>query len=184
MKEQKRVSGENATDIWQQLKNDLSEDAALLEYNVVLEQGGKKVLLHIDVDPGGGFESGYTTTTFFAPLTKATNLHLNIHKEGFLDEAGKLFGMQDVVIGYPEFDKKVIIKTNDEAKVKQLFSSESVRTTIGQLDDYTLKIKHGEDGEAHTTNLELIIENEVPQWDALKKIYEAFYQLLVNMAEQ
>jgi hypothetical protein len=181
MEELKIVSGNTEEEIWQQVKNDLANQNAILEYKAVLEQNGKQVLFNIDVDPGGGFEGGFTTTAFLAPLTNAANFQLAIHRERLLDEAGKLFGMQDVVIGYPEFDKKVIIKTNNETKIKDVFADAEIRNVIGKLNDFSLKTisRSGfEKANDEGVYLELIIENEVPEAVELQKIYHAFIALL------
>src|SRR5690349_8245292 len=101
--EEKIFSGESINDTWQQLQNDLQNNAPVLEYTAVLQTAGKSITFSLDVDPGGGFESGFSTTLFSAPLHGAAHFHLSLHKEHFLDEAGKLLGMQDVEIGFPEF---------------------------------------------------------------------------------
>ena len=91
------------------------------QHSLTLQQGEGQVLLEIDIDPGGGFESGYATTRFSAPVQLATDFAFTIHPEGFLADFAKLFGLQDEVIGYPEFDKKVIIKTNEQRKGNTYF---------------------------------------------------------------
>ncbi|HVG42554.1 MAG TPA: hypothetical protein VM888_13150 [Chitinophagaceae bacterium] len=183
MNEEKIFSGETTEEVWKQLKDDLNGEITVLEYNAILEQGNRRVLFSVDIDPGGGFESGYALCTFSAPLSLTQNLHLTIHKEGLLDEAGKLLGMQDVEIGYPEFDKKVIIKTNNEEKIKTVFSSQNVRAVIGQLKNYTLKIRQhkNESEDDEKPFLELTIENNIPSVAELKVIYEAFSQITASL---
>ena len=178
MKEEKIFTGTNASATWQQLKNDFKNETELLDYKALLQTGSRKIALNIDVDPGGGFESGYSSTTFSAPLSAPQDLHLSLHKEGLLDEAGKWLGMQDVEIGFPEFDKKVIIKTNNEEKIKAAFSSPFVQSVFGEMEDYSLKIKHHKIDEREMPFLELVIENNVPDLEELQSIYEAFFQLL------
>ena len=52
--------------------------------------------------------------------------------------------MQDVEIGYPEFDEKFIIKGNDEAKLIELFSSDKIRELISSQDNIYLEVKNDE----------------------------------------
>jgi hypothetical protein len=136
--EPKIISG-NEDEIWQQITSDFRE-GDLLEYRAIIQQQNTRVLLDIDIDLGGGFEGGYESTMLRSPLKPNNNFRFAIHEEGFIDEVGKFFGMQDVVIGYPEFDKKVLIKANDEAKVKPLFADTSVREVFQSLDDFTLEL--------------------------------------------
>ena len=182
MKE-KIFSGEGVDETWQQLQNDLESNAQVLEYTALLQTGGKSVTFSMDIDPGGGFESGFSTTLFSAPLHRAHHLHLSLHKEHFLDEAGKLLGMQDVEIGFADFDKKVIIKTNDEALARKAFSSSFVQSVLGTIDDYQLKIRRHDVDEKELSFLELSIEDRVPELDELKKIFEAFCQILSAIEE-
>ena len=47
---------------------------------------------------------------------------LNVYEQGPISTIGKYFGMQDVVIGHPEFDKEYIVKTNDEYITSQILT--------------------------------------------------------------
>src|SRR4051794_30960510 len=109
MQEEKLIAGKTEEEVWQQLQADLERDPELLNYRTLIEQAGHRILLDIDIDLGGGFEGGYATTTLMASLQTSTPFKFSIHKEGVLDEAGKLFGMQDVVLGDPVLDDKLII---------------------------------------------------------------------------
>jgi hypothetical protein len=55
-----------------------------------------------------------------------------VYRQGFLAELGKLFGMQDVTVGYPEFDDAFIIQGNDERKLRQLFANATIRELISR----------------------------------------------------
>lgn len=181
--EEKVFNGTTEEEVWQQLEADLSKEETVLEYTALLIQNNRKVVFDIDVDLGGGFESGYAFTTFAANLLVKDGFRFAIHEDTFLDEAGKLFGMQDVVIGYPEFDDKVIIKTNNEEKVKLLFDSEEVREALKALNDFSLHIEstdHQDNGEQEQM-LVLKIEDAFTNTNALRKTYHAFYKLLLTI---
>ncbi len=47
---------------------------------------------------------------------------LDIYEEGIISKLNKYFGMQDVVIGKPKFDKEYIIKTNNEDLTKRILT--------------------------------------------------------------
>ena len=137
-------------------------------------------MLEIDIDPGGGFESGYATTRFSAPVAQQDDFAFTIHPEGFLADVGKLFGLQDEIIGYPEFDKKVIIKTNNKERVHALFSKESTRQILSGLPNFNLQIKNG--NEENTSNI-LVLEMEegITEGPALVQLYCVFYGLLTAL---
>jgi hypothetical protein len=181
--EQRRIIiGTTEAEIAQQLTADLTGDEDLVYYEAEIDQAGFETLLIIDIDLGGGFESGYATTSFTAPVPVPDNFRLAIHKEGFLDSAGKLFGMQDVVLGYPDFDERFIIKTNDEVKVKALFGDEGVRTTLLSIPHFLLHIGHREIEGIKRNLLELEIEEGITDPATLLGIYHAFFNLLKKIS--
>ncbi len=178
MQEQKFIYGNSEEEVWQQLQADLAREEGLLQYTALLEQQGRKVVLDIDIDPGGGFEGGYAFTRLSAPLQRRDDFKFHIHDEGFLADVGKLLGMQDVVIGYPEFDDKVIIKTNNKDRIRQLFSAAEVREVFSALPDFNLQVKEHELDDSQQTFLELEIEEAITDLPRLRRIYSAFYQVL------
>lgn len=165
------LTADNEEEAWARIDSDL-RDTEILQYEVVIDVPGRKILLDIDIDLGGGFEGGYATTSFCSVLKQAGDFRFNIHNQGFIDGIGKLLGMQDVVIGYPEFDRKLIVKANDEQRVKALFTDETVRNTLQELEDYSFGITvHDEQQEIY---LELVVEEGIKDPLLLRKIYDAY----------
>lgn len=179
MDEERIFYGKNEEEVWNRLDMDLQE-ADLLHYKAAVEQGTQKVYLDIDIDPGGGFESGFSTTILSAPLRAHNGFRFAVHTKHITDAIGKLFGMQDVVIGYADFDDKLIIKTNNEAKVKSLFSDASVRAILLSLPYFTLEIteENVTEGEQKINILRLYIEEAITQPARLRPVYHTFMQLL------
>ena len=183
MQEERIISGSTEEEVWQQLAADL-KNTDMLHYKALIEQGGKKVVLDIDIDLGGGFESGYATTTLLAPVPTAAGFKFVIYQQHFVDELGKFFGMQDIVIGYPEFDEKFIIKTNDEARVKNIFADMEMRKVLRSLPDFTFEITttSGTADEKEPI-LQLYIEEAITEPSPLRKVYHAFRQVLTELEE-
>lgn len=179
MQYRKIISGASEEEVWQQISADFAAEEDLLTYNVIIQQGNTSINLDIDIDPGGGFESGFESTTLISKVTGPQNFQFAIHHENFLDEIGKFFGMQDVTTGYEEFDNKVVVKTNDEAQVKVLFEDAGTRQLFQSLNDYTLGItKHETTKNAHQHFLEFIIDEGIVDTNQLQKIYHAFFNVL------
>lgn len=174
----KTYTGTTEEQIWKQIATDINDD--VLEYHAIIQQGPVEIYLDIDIDMGGGFEGGYATTSYRAPLT-GTAFQFAIHEEHFTDEIGKFFNMQDVTIGYPELDEHLIVKTNDEAKVKTLFNDEATRKTFTELENFDLGITlHSlEDSDEKQAFLELNIEDGITDIATLRQLYHAFYTVLV-----
>ena len=172
--ELKVIKGETPEAMWQQVRKDF-EGEDLLGYHVLLDNGNTVVELDVDIDLGGGFEGGYEITRFISRLPGTNDFKFALHKEDFLDEIGKFFGMQDIKLGYDDFDKHVVVKTNDEARTKQLFADEQLRSFVLAIeDDFTLSLS-----TSHMEKvLALEIEKGITDVAFLQKIYGWFVQLL------
>lgn len=168
--------------LWKKIEDDLSNDE-VLDYQVVIPFGGKQVVLNIDVDLGGGFEGGYASTSLSSILSNNNAFRFAIHKEDFIDEIGKFFGMQDIITGYPDFDKKIIVKTNQEELVKEIFSDEEVRKVILSLKDCSFGIHTHHLSGAKEPFLELIIEDAITDIVKVKEMYSAFSKVLSSIED-
>ncbi len=177
MEPQKIVTGASEDEVWQQLAPDFDESNNVLEYQALIDLAGRKIILDIDIDPGGGFESGYATTSFSSPISNE-NLSLHIYKQNLLAEAGKLFGLQDVETGYKEIDKRFIIKTNDEALVKRVFADYSVRNFFETNSGFELNTTTEKNGDEELKFLELTFEDGITNVESLRKIFSMFYLML------
>ncbi|UAY53271.1 hypothetical protein [Ferruginibacter albus] len=175
----KHLYGNSENELWQQVSADISDDT--LDYKAILQQGDTEVLFVIDIDPGGGFESGYQLTLFSSKLNN-DDFKFALHHQDYISEIGKFFGAADVEIGYPEFDKKVIIKTNDTERVKRIFADEDTRKVIAELTDFSLHINHPTNNGEKQAFLELEIGKSITDIDELRTIYSVFYKIVQNIS--
>ena len=181
MEEQIAITGNSEAEIQQNLTAYLQQQQEAFEHRlIILQPQGKRVLLEIDIDPGGGFESGYATTRFSAQVTVKDDFAFTIHPEGFLADFAKLFGLQDEVVGYPEFDEKVIIKTNNKEKVKAVFADANTRQLLSTLDAFNLRL-HGQDDVDTEHLLILEIEEGLTEPAPLMNLYKAFSNILMQV---
>lgn len=180
METQKIISGNSIEEIWQQIDADFTTTPDLFEYNAVIEQQGRSVMLDIDIDLGGGFEGGYALTRFVANLKRFDHFRFALHRQDFIDGIGKFLGMEDVVLGYPEFDKKIIVKTNDADRLKDVLADDSVRERILSFDEFNMHIghHHSSNTEVESAFLELRIDDGITEVPKLREIYTAFMLVL------
>jgi len=68
----------------------------------------------------------------------------NIYRRRIFSNLGKWLGMQDVTVGYPQFDEDFIIKGNDEAKLCRLFADAKLRELITAQPDIHFGVKDDE----------------------------------------
>ena len=102
MDKEKLITANNIDEVWPQITEDLKDNE--FDYSVIISIQNRKVYLDIDVDPGGGFEGGYQTTTLRSRLENVGEFRFALHHQGLLDEIGKFFGMEDIETAYLEFD--------------------------------------------------------------------------------
>lgn len=173
----RKFSGETEAEIWQQITSDLQLQGDLLDYAAEINQQGRIIYLDIDIDLGGGFESGYATTRFLVPLPTNPGLRFHIHPEDWISEIGKFLGMEDVELGFPRMDKAYIVKTNQPETLKALFANEEIRATVRKYADCDLRIITNHDDNVEATSLSLLYEDAITDPTALREIYRAMYLL-------
>jgi hypothetical protein len=118
----------------------------------------------------------------FKPLD---DFRFSIHRKGFFSNIAKVFGAQDVVIGYPEFDDAFIIKANDINKAQMVFAPDNVRHLISAQKKIYLSIidktdpfgKKVADGKAEL----LFVSSEIIKDE---NILESLYYLFGLMLDQ
>src|SRR5687767_501722 len=57
-------------------------------------------------------------TRMRAPFVNPEGFRFTVYRKGIFSGIGKMFGMQDIEVGYPEFDEAFIIKGTDESRVR------------------------------------------------------------------
>lgn len=178
--EQQNITGRTEEEVWEQINAQFLLNPDPLDYTAVIEQENRKIVLDIDIDLGGGFESGYENTILSADLHTSPAFRFAIHHQNFTDEIGKFFGMEDVQIGFSEFDEQLIVKTNDKQRVREIFSDVEVRKVFETLTAFTFGITHHKAGnEKNAPFLELQIERGITNPAKLREIYHAFFSVLV-----
>jgi hypothetical protein len=116
----RRFSAPTEDALWQQVSTDLGQQPDLFEYRAQLLQGGYELELNIDIDLGGGFESGQATTTLTALVPGNPALRFALHEQEWVHELGKLLGLTDVELGDPALDAAFIITTNAPSALRHL----------------------------------------------------------------
>jgi len=174
----KILRGDSEEEIWSQLQEDVKDDIPFVDnYEVVVKQQDTTVQISIEIDFGGGFESGFESTTFVSQLYLAKPFHFLLQREGFLVEVGKLLGMEDVEIGDLEFDERVRIKTNDVDRIKQVLHGQENKTFIQSWESYELSLSSDTD-DPHILVFKLQLEEAIVNPTELRTYYHVFRSLL------
>ena len=166
------ITGDSEFAVLEQLKQDFKNPDQLFDYAAEVRLGNRTIFVTLDIDLGGGFESGYAFTVLQAPFPDPTGFKFAIYPQDLLAEIGKLFGMQDVKVGYPAFDDKFMIKSNQPEKVKLLFTDPEIRQRLEKLHHFKFEINHVDVSEAnHPARLELTISEGVTDPAAIEDLF-------------
>ncbi len=131
--------------------------------------------------------TGKTSLTFTrirAPYLNPDGFTFDIYRQGLFSALGKWFGMQDVSVGYPEFDEAFIIKGNDEAKLRRLFANPKIRRLISAQPDIRFAVRHLDRGLLRKNlpqdldELHFEVLGVIKDLDRLKLLYDLFAETL------
>lgn len=172
----KHFAAENLDGFVEQVSRDFASGTSLHDYHVTCQLGDHRLKLNIASSPGGSTEGGYESTSINAALLSGSNFNFVLYPEDFMITIGKFFGLQDIVLGYAEFDKNVVIKTNDAAKLTTVLAGEGTRKILQNLSGFALKLESDDEGNT----LDLSIQRALMDIKELNQVLAMFYEVLVN----
>lgn len=122
-------------------------------------------------------------TRMRAPFKSIHGFRFTVYNQGFLQEIGKLFGMQDIETGDQEFDRSFVLKGNNEEKVRQLFSATEIRRLFLQQKQIHLEVRDdegwfGQEFPEDTDELYCHIGGELRDEARLKNLFHLFSEVL------
>jgi hypothetical protein len=127
-------------------------------------------------------------TRMRAPYVNMDGFRFEIYRRGFFSELGKKLGMQDVEVGFPEFDDQFIIQGNDELKLQLLFQKPTIRQLIEVQPEINLDVKD-DDGWLSTTfpegvdQLSFRVVGVIKDVERLKQLYQLFAEVLHQLCQ-
>ena len=126
------------------------------------------------------------TTRVIAPVALSNNFKFEIYREGFIRKIEKIFGAQDVEIGYPEFDKAFTIKSNNEFKIKTLLQNKEIRSSLDSQKEVNIQVSDqegiwGKDLPQGEHELSYYIDGEVDDLEIPKSLLKLFKLVLDDL---
>lgn len=136
-----------------------------------------------------------TLDSYFSAATKADYtrmraLYVNpdgfrftIYRHDIFSDIGKWFGMQDVEVGYADFDRDFIIKGTDEAKLKALFGNPKIRALLMEQPQVFFTVQEAEGNfelklPTHADELCFTVPGVIKDVERLKHLFDLFSETL------
>ncbi len=138
---------------------------------------------YIHVIVVGSSSRVFECTRVKVELILPDNIKFKITKQDTLDTIGKIFGLQDIVIGDKEFDRAFLVKGNEEFKIQQLFSGDNLRYQMLSQKDIRLEISDNtnpfdEKIQEGNSLLFYLSEEKIKNIEQLNSLYKLFTELL------
>ena len=80
-------------------------------------------------------------TRIRAPYVNRDDFTFKIYREHLGHKISKAFGLKDIEVGHPKFDKDFIIQGSDERKLKMMFANPSIRQLISWQPKILLELR-------------------------------------------
>jgi len=180
--------GPSKNEVWKQLCEEINADlveGGFWKGNRV-EAKHNNWMLYLDTYTVSTGKSSVTYTRMRAPFINSNSFFFKIYKSGLFSDIGKVFGMQDIEVGYEEFDNNYIIQGNQEDLVVKLFSNPKIRDLITVQPRISLEIKNDEGfwGPKFNDNeseLYFVVVGVIKELSLLKSLFELFSEVLEEL---
>ena len=203
----KRIFGPSQKDVWKELSERLGGEfiagGVFRGANTVKATiAGSTITLDTFTVSTG--KSTITFTRMRAPLMNPDGFRFTIYRKSMFSALGKFFGMQDVGVGGPtyekleplfgvpgyldpliiesgdpEFDSDFIIKGNDEARVRTLFKQFRIRELVKSQPAIHLQVKKGESEGAD--ELYFQVTGVIKDLERLTSLFELYREVLEEL---
>lgn len=143
MKLFKNVLGPSQEEIWKQFAEEIDasyDNGSLVEAKKIISKYAPWTITIDTYTQSIGGKINLTFTRFTSQFINDEGFNFEIYRRNRFNNLGITIGMQDIDIGYSDFDENFIIKGNDEQKIKELFSSDKIRELISDQTNIKLKI--------------------------------------------
>lgn len=143
----KSVFGPSKKEIWAQIANEIDGkvlDRGFWKSDALAFRHKEWTIILDTFTRSNGQYSNSTYTRIRAPFINKDGLYFKIYRENFFSTIGKLFGMQDIEVGDPYFDKEFIIKGNSEEQIRKLLKSAQLKGLIRRIPKIHFQVKDTE----------------------------------------
>jgi hypothetical protein len=181
----REVFGPSRKEVWQQLSSEIGGsyvDGDFWKGDKVQAVHGQWVVT-LDIYTVSTGKSTIAYTRLRAPFINPDRFRFIIYREGIISAIGKWLGMQDIEVGFPEFDGQFVVKGKEVEKVRRLFDNPRLRELIARQPQIHLTVNDNEgffgpDFPADTDELCFAVAGVIKDVERLKALFELFAETL------
>ena len=151
-----------------------------------IEYNGVKIIFDNYTLWSGKFST--EMTRIIVPYNSFENFKFKIYRSAIISNLERIFGGQDIEIGRAEFDKKFIIKSNNEHKIKTLLQNRKIRNLIEMQKNINIEISDDKgiwEGKLAENQFELSFydDGEIKDIERLKSLLNLFKEFIDELIE-
>ena len=164
----------NSSEIWQLVEKDIHLDTSF-EVNLIHDY--MAITLEMKIDPGTGLSRSGEFTGLTSNIPDSEDFEFTIKDADPLDLLRKIFSKNRVSTGIKTLDKRLVIRSNNEGIVRQLFSYSEISSFFNVANDFSFGIyvrnvvKNGQKKK----QLHLRINTAINTPSEFKLFYNVFY---------
>lgn len=182
--------GASKEEIWRQLAAEIGADFEAGSWRrgsrVVARHGHWSITLDVYTVSSG--KQTHVYTRLRAPYVNADGFRFEIYRKSIFTPLGKWLGMQDIEVGFPEFDDAFVIKSKDEARVRSLCANAGIRQLIAEQPHVHLVVRDdegwfGSDFPEGVDELYFLSCGVIKDVDRLKRLFDLFAATLDQLTK-
>jgi hypothetical protein len=177
----REMFGPSKDEIWRQLCVEIGADfvAGGFWRGTKVQARVKRWTVTLDVYTVSSGHSRQHYTRLRAPYVNADGFRFLVYRAGLFTDVGKFFGMQDIAVGFPDFDREFVIKGNDETRLRHFFSYERIRELLQAQPEVRFEVVDdegwfGADFPDGVDELRVQIRGVIKDPGKLKQLFELF----------
>ncbi len=176
--------GPSYQEVWSELSEDIGasfeKGGVLKTATVNLKHEDQEIILdQYTVSTG---QSTMTYTRVRCKFHNQLGINLKVYKKSIFSKLAKKLHMQDIIIGYPDFDSTYTIKGNDEAVVKRVFYNTYIRETIFKLNKVNMVSKKP-NKKSGISDLEYLMPGVIKDKTKLNNVFDLFKYFIEQYIE-
>jgi hypothetical protein len=118
-----------------------------------------------------------------APYVAGSDFRFSITRRNVVRDLAVWLGAQDIELGDAEFDEAFVIKSNNEARMRQLLASQRLRDLLNTQRSLSLTVKDDEGWfgakfPEGADELYFAVNGTIKELDRLKQLYDLFAETL------